>query len=59
MPRHQYAKQNGDVDGEVGDDAASNIDAVVFFMPARLGDPIKIDDAVELFPVGERYRQQG
>jgi len=47
------------VDSEVGDDAASNIDAVVFFMPARLGDPIKIDDAVELFPVGERYRQQG
>ena len=47
------------VDSEVGDDAAANIDAVVFFMPARLGDPIKIDDAVELFPVGERYRQQG
>ena len=57
MPRHQYAKQNGDVDGEVGDDAAANIDAVVFFLPARWGDTVKINHTVELFSIGKRYCQ--
>lgn len=41
------------VDGEVGNDAASNIDAVVLFVPTRWGNTVKIDDTVKLLPIGK------